>query len=207
MPIQTGGAVRRPLAVNLVFLLAAGTLLAQEPGPRGTGIRLGFGGTRMDFTCSECEIDAQTGISAFIGVSRRIGRSFSASLEGTFADAGFESGPPPEERHAKLFGPMGAAGWRGGTRLPVWATLGFGWLWYSGIGPSSNGPALSLRAGYDLGIGSLGFVTPYAGYVTMVGHDGPEVLVDPDPAGPNPFQVDRTRVASFQLGLAWTPRL
>lgn len=192
-------------ALGLLLLLAAGTLSGQTPEPTGTILRLGFGGNKMDFTCSECEIDAETGISAFAAVSRSLGGSLTAGLEVTFADAGFETTGPVEERHAKLLAPMATAGLRGSSRLPLWGTLGFGWMWYSGIGPSSNGPALSLRAGYDLGIGSLGFVTPYAGYVTMVGHDGPEAGVNVDPSMPPQFA--RTRLSSFQLGISLAPRL
>ena len=191
-------------ALGLLMFLAAGALPAQTLEPTGTVLRLGFGGNKMDFTCSECGIDAQTGISAFAAVSRPISGRLTAGIEVTFADAGFETNGP-EERHAKLLAPMATAGLAGGSRLPIWGTLGFGWMWYSGIGPRSNGPALSLRAGSDLRIGSLGFVSPYAGYVTMVGHDGPEVAVNADPTAP-PTQIERTRLGSFQLGVALTPR-
>ena len=191
-------------ALGLLLLLAAGALPAQTPEPTGTTLRLGFGGNKMDFTCSDCGIDAETGISAFAAVSAPIGGRFTAGLDVTFADAGFPTNGAAEG-HAKLLAPMATAGLRGGSRLPLWGTLGFGWMWYSGIGPSSNGPALSLRAGYDLGIGSLGSVTPYAGDVTMVGHDGPEVGVNVDPS--RPLQIERTRPGSFQLGISLTPRL
>jgi hypothetical protein len=192
-------------ALGLVLLLAAGALPAQTPEPTGTVLRLGFGVTKMDFTCSECEVDAETGITAFAAVSTPIGDRFTAGLDVTFADAGFGT-YATEERHAKLLAPVATAGLQAGTRRQIWGTLGFGWMWYSGIGPKSNGPALSLRAGYDLAIGSLGFVTPYVGYMSMVGHDGPEIAVQADTTTP-PFQIERTRLGSFQLGVALTPRL
>lgn len=192
-------------ALGLLLLLAAGALPAQTPEPTGTILRLGVGGNKMDFTCSECGVDARNGISAFAAVSTPIGDRFTAGLDVTFADAGFGT-YGPEERHAKLLAPVATAGLRAGTRRQIWGTLGFGWMWYSGIGPKSNGPALSLRAGYDLAIGSLGFVTPYAGYMSMVGHDGPEIAVNTDPTT-LPFQTERTRLGSFQLGVALAPRL
>jgi hypothetical protein len=153
------------------LLLAASALPAQTSEATGISLRLGFGGNKMDFTCSECGIDAQTGISAFAAVSAPIGGSLTAGLDVTFADAGFETNGAVE-KHAKLLAPMATAGLRGGLRLPIWGTLGLGWMWYSGVGPRFNGAALSLRAGVDLRIGSLEFVSPYAGYMTMVGHDG-----------------------------------
>src|SRR5262249_4947520 len=70
---------------------------------------------------------------------------------------------------------------------------------------SFSGAAFSLRAGTDFRIGSLGFVSPYAGYMTMFGHDGPEFVVRPDST--SPYQVAPTRPSSFQLGVALTPRL
>jgi len=191
----------RVLAPTLLLLLAGG-LSAQTPEPTGTVLRIGVGGTKMDFTCGDCQIEAQTGFSGFIAAARPIGRGFTAGLEATFANAAFDTGE--DDDHAWLWGAMGAAGLRGGPGLPVWGTLGLGWVLYSGIGPNSSGPALSLRAGGDVGIGSLGFVSPYAGYVTMLSHDGPEV------AGPSevfPPQFARSRVSSFQLGIAWTPKL
>ncbi len=192
------------LTPALLSLLAGSTLSAQTSEPPGTVLRIGVGATRLDFTCGDCQIDAQTGISGFIAASRPIGRGFTAGLEATLANAAFNVGLSSED-HAWLWGAMAAAGLRGRPGLPVWGTLGLGWMWYSGIGPSSSGPALSLRAGGDLGVGALGFVSPYAGYVAMLGHDGPEVATRFDPSAPPQFV--RSRVSSFQLGIAWTPRL
>jgi hypothetical protein len=190
-------------ALGLLMLLAAGPLPAQTPEPTGTILRLGFGGNKMDLTCSECGIDAKNGISAFAAVSAPVGGSFTAGLEMTFSDAEFPSNV--EEKHAKLLAPMATVGLRGGSRLPIWGTLGAGWMWYTGIGPSFSGAAFSLRAGTDFRIGSFGFVSPYAGYMTMFGHDGPEFAVQADST--SPFRVEPTRPSSFQLGVALTPRL
>lgn len=78
-------------------------------------------------------------------------------------------------------------------------------MWYSGVGPRFNGAALSLRTGVDLRIGSLEFVSPYAGYMTMVGHDGPELVVNSSQSSPG--EIEQTRPSSFQLGIALAPRL
>ncbi len=195
--------MRRVLAPALLMILAGSRLSAQTSEPAGTVLRIGVGATKMDFTCGDCQIDAETGLSGFIAASRPIGSSFTAGLEATFANAAFDVGSAGED-HAWLWGAMAAAGLRGGAGLPVWGTLGLGWVWYSGIGPSSSGPALSLRAGGDVGVGALGFVSPYAGYVTMLGHDGPEVGTRSDTTELPQFV--RSRVSSFQLGIAWTPR-
>ena len=82
------------------------------------------------------------------------------------------------------------------------ARFGLGWLWYSGTGPSSNGPALTVRGGVDLPVGSRLALTPYAGYLTMLAHDGPRILTGivatPDVPGVP------TRVGGVQLGVAVT---
>jgi opacity protein-like surface antigen len=191
-------------ALALLMSLAGRMLSAQAPDPTGTVLRIGVGADKMDITCGECQIDAERGISAFIAASRPIGGGFTAGLEASFANAAFETNTVSED-YAWLWGAMATAGLRGGAGLPVWGTLGLGWVLYSGIGPNSSGPALSLRAGGDLGVGSLGFVSPHAGYVTMLGHDGPEVGTTSDPTVLPQF--DRSRVSSFQLGIAWTPKL
>jgi hypothetical protein len=150
----------------------------------------------MDFTCGECGVDGQSGIAGVISVSRPIGASLTLGMEGTFAAASFD-GPTQDLPDAKLFGPMATLGLRRGARVPVWATLGLGWLWYSGIGPNSNGPGASLRVGADLPMGGLGALTPYGGYVSMLAHDGPEILTGRLPSSP----VARTRLTSFELGV------
>jgi hypothetical protein len=98
--------------------------------------------------------------------------------------------------------PPATLGVRGGSRTPLWGTVGLGWLWYSGTGPNSNGPALSARARLDLPIGSGLALSPYAGYLTMLGHDGPRTLVGPIITPDDPGVL--TRVASLQLGVAVT---
>ena len=193
----------RPLTTALGLLMVlAGALSAQTPD--ALTLRLGFGGNKMDFTCSECGIDAENGITAFVAVSAPIGGRFTAGVETTFSDAGFESNGQ-EHKHARLLAPMATAGLRASSQLPIWGTLGLGWMWYSGIGPGFNGAALSLRAGTDLKLGGLWFVSPYAGYMTMVGHDGPELGVTTDPS--QPFHVVQSRPSSFQLGVALSRRL
>jgi hypothetical protein len=186
---------RRLLLV--VILLAGRPLAAQTPDRTGTILRVGGGLTRMDFTCADCAIDAQSGGAAFVSLSRPIGSGVTVGLEGTFATASFD-GPTNDLPNAKLFGPMATAGLRHGVRVPAWATLGFGWLWYSGVGPNSSGLASSLRAGLDLPIGGRALLSPYAGLVTMVGHDGPEVVTGDFPTE----RIEPTRLSSFQLGLA-----
>jgi hypothetical protein len=62
--------------------------------------------------------------------------------------------------------------------------------------------ALSARAGIDLPIGPRLAISPYAGFLTMLGRGGPRVLTGPisdinDPGA-------RTRLMSFQLGAAIT---
>jgi hypothetical protein len=190
----------RVLAPALLLILAGGL----PPRPRSRPepfCRIGAGAGKMEFTCGECQIEAQNGLSGFIAVARPIGRGFTAGLEATFANAAFDT--VEGEDHAWLWGAMAAAGLRGGPGLPVWGTLGLGWVLYSGVGPNSSGPALSLSAGGDLAIGALGFVSPYAEYVTMLGHDGPEVA-GPSDALPHFAPVDRP---PFSLESRGRPRL
>lgn len=107
--------MRRVLAPALLMLLAGSTLSAQISEPTGTVLRIGVGATKMDFTCGDCQIDAETGVSGFIAVSRPIGWGFAAGLEATFANAAFNVGPASEEDHAWLWGAMAAAGARRGA--------------------------------------------------------------------------------------------
>jgi hypothetical protein len=50
----------------------------------------------MDFTGSECGIDAQTGLTGFAPVSAPIGDNLTAGLELTFADAVFVNNDPED---------------------------------------------------------------------------------------------------------------
>ena len=148
----------------------------------------------MDFTGSECGIDAQTGISAFAAVSAPIGGSLTAGLDVTFADAGFETNGAVE-KHAKLLAPMATAGLRGGLRLPIWGTLGTRMDVYSGVGPRFNGAALSRRAGVDLRIGSLEFAKPGRGIHDHVGARWAELVVNSSQSSPGEIEQD----SAFEL--------
>jgi hypothetical protein len=118
---------------------------------------------------------------------------------------GFEASASRAEAQftsARLVGALGTLGIRSGARIPVWATAGLGWVWYAGEGPNSNGPALSARAGVDVPVGHAFALSPYAGYLTMAGKDGPRTLVGPIGTVDGPSVP--TRVASLQVGLALT---
>ncbi len=112
--------MRRVLAPALLLLLAGSTLSAQTSEPPGTVLRLGVGATRMDFTCGDCQIDAQTGISGFIAASRPIGRGFTAGLEATLANAAFNVGLSSEDPRLAL----GSDGGGGAARQTGAAGLG-----------------------------------------------------------------------------------
>jgi hypothetical protein len=103
---------------------------------------------------------------------------------------------------ARLYGGLVTLGVRAAARTPVWATAGVGWVWYRAVGPNSNGPALSARAGVDVPLGRAFALTPYAGYLIMAGKDGPRTLVGETSTVDDPGVP--TRVASLQVGLAVT---
>ena len=136
-------------------------------------------------------------MNAFIGAGRPLGRLMTAGLEATVSDAG------NARQDIKFLSGLATVGIRGGPRVPAWGTLGLGWLFWSGPGPNSNGPALSVRAGVDFPVIGRLAVSPYAGYVTMLGHDGPHHVQDIVTA---PEGLP-TRVSSLQLGVAATLKL
>lgn len=185
--------MRRNLALGLLMLVSGGDLGAQDPVSPRIAVRLGFGLSSADYSCTVCRINAESGVSAFIAAGRPLGRLLTAGLEATLSDAS------TDQADIRVLGALATAGVRGGPRLPVWGTLGLGWAFWSGPGPNSSGPALSARAGVDLPVSAGVALTPYAGYVTMLGHDGPHHA--PDITSPEGMP---TRVSSLQLGIAAT---
>lgn len=184
----------RKLTVGMLMLVGTGSVEAQGVVSPRTAFRLGVGVSSADYACTGCQVDAETGFTALLAATHPLGRALTAGVETALSRA---SG---DQADVTLFGALATAGLRGGPRVPLWSTIGLGWLWYSGTGPNSNGPALSARAGVDVPIGSRLALTPYAGYLTMLAHDGPRTVVGPiatpgDPGVP-------TRVASLQLGVA-----
>jgi hypothetical protein len=190
--------MRRHFTLGLLLLMSAGDLGAQAPASARTAVRVGVGLGSTDYTCNECQIDAVSGVAAFAAVGRAFGSLLTAGLEAAVADAGSGNADP-----ARLLGVLATAGARGSSRMPLWGTLGLGRAFWSGPGPNSDGPALSVRAGVDLPVGGRVALSPYAGYVTMLAHDGPQHVRDP--VG-SPESVP-TRLSSLQLGVAATLRL
>jgi hypothetical protein len=190
--------MRHHLALGLLMLVSGGDLTAQAPELVRTAVRVGVGPGSADYTCSECRIDATRGVSGFVAAGRPLGRLLTAGLEATIADASSGNADP-----ARLLAAFATAGVRGSPRMPIWGTLGVGWAFWSGPGPNSNGPALSVRAGVDLPVGARVALSPYAGYVSMLAHDGPQHVRD---YISSPESVP-TRVSSLQLGVAATLRL
>jgi hypothetical protein len=187
----------RHFALCLLMLVTGGDLGAQAPVSRDVVVRLGLGLSSADYSCTACEINAETGVNAFVAATRPLGRRLTAGLEAIVSDAS------SDRTDVKLLGALATAGLRGGPRMPVWGTLGLGWLFWSGPGPNSNGPALSVRAGVDLPVGARVALSPYAGYLTMLADDGPHHVQD----FTNAPEGVPTRVSSLQLGLAATLRL
>jgi hypothetical protein len=186
----------RDLALGVLVLSGARSVAAQGVESARPAVRLGAGVSSADYSCTGCQVDAETGFTALLAGTRPLGQSLTAGIETTLSRA---TGGQSE---VTLLGALATVGARGGPRTPLWGTIGFGWLWYSGTGPNSNGPALSARTGVDLAIAPRVALSPYAGYLTMLGHDGPRTVVGPvstpeDPGIP-------TRVASLQVGVALT---
>ena len=188
----------RKITLGLLSLTAVHAA-AQEPASGRTIFRVGGGVGTSDYTCAGCQIDAQTGFSGLLAANRTIGGVLTAGVEGTLSHT------TGNHADATLVGALATLGARGRSRAPLWGMAGLGWLWYSGVGPSSSGPAFSARAGMDLPVGPRLAVSPFAGFLTMVGHDGPRVLtgstIDPNDPGV------RTRLSSLQIGavLTFTP--
>lgn len=191
------GGARLRRTTKLVMLVSGGALEAQAPLSPELAVRLGLGLTSTDYTCTACQINAEKGITAFVAAMYPLRRRVSAGLEATYSDASSAS------LDARLLSALATAGAQGSPGMPVWGTLGHGWMFWSGPGPNANGPALSLRGGVDLSLGGRVALSPYAGYLTMLGHDGPRHVQG---FGTSPDGV-RTRLSSVQLGVAATLRL
>jgi hypothetical protein len=169
---------------------------AQGVAASRLALRVGAGLSSSEYHCSGCEVDGGSGLTVLVAGTRSLGHSLTVGLEAS------ASRVLAQFTEARLYGALATIGVRAATRMPVWATAGVGWVWYSAVGPNSNGPALSARAGVDVRVGHAFALTPYAGYLIMAGKDGPRTLVGPlstvdDPGVP-------TRVASLQVGLAVT---
>lgn len=188
------------LGACILILLVAGTLNAHAQRPSRTTVRVGGAVGSFDFTCGGCDVDAQSGFAGFVAANMAVGRFLSAGLELAGSDAKVD-GRARGDDNARLVGALATAGVRGGSRIPAWGTLGLGWVWYNGIGPNSNGPALSLRVGVDFPIAGPLALSPYAGLLTMLGHDGPRIVTGTD------FNDSPTRLRSLEGGLALTLRL
>jgi len=186
----------RVLAVGALALGGVHAVAAQEASPHHTVLRAGAGVAAADYTCAGCTIDALTGFTAFLAGTRAMGRVLTVGLETTLSHA------TEDQAEVTLLGALATAGARSTTRVPAWGSLGLGWVWYSGTGPNSNGVALSARAGIDIPLRPGFAVSPYAGYLTMLGHDGPRTVVEPIAVPGDPGVA--TRVASVQFGLAFT---
>jgi hypothetical protein len=172
-------------AIGILALVGIQQAGAQEATSSRLALRVGAGLSSSEYHCAGCEVDGGRGLTAVVAGTRSLAHALTV---------GFED--------ARLYGALATVGVRATARTPVWATAGLGWVWYSGEGPNSNGPALSARAGVDVPVGHALALTPYAGYLIMAGKDGPRTLVGPistvgDPGVP-------TRVASLQVGLAVT---
>jgi hypothetical protein len=186
----------RELTLGVLVLGGVRTAGAQGAESARMAVRLGGGVSSADYSCTGCQVDAETGFTALLAGTRTLGRVVTAGIETTLSRA------TGDQAEVTLLGALGTLGARTGTRTRLWGSLGLGWLWYSGTGPNSNGPALSARAGVDLPVGPRLALSPYAGYLTMLGHDGPRTVVGPI-STPNDPGVP-TRVASLQFGIAIT---
>ena len=190
--------MRHHLALGLLLLVCGSDLEAQAPASARTAVRVGVGPGSADYACSGCDIDAEKGVSAFVAAGRPLGPLLTGGLEATIADASSGSADP-----ARLLAALGTVGLRSRSGMPIWGTLGLGWAFWSGPGPNTDGPALSVRAGADVPLGARIALSPYAGYVSMLAHDGPQHVRD---FVSSPEGVP-TRVSSLQLGVAATLRL
>ena len=189
----------RTLLFGIALLVAIPGAQAQEIESHRPTFRLGGGMDWADYTCGGCVIDSQRGFSAFLAAARPVSRVMTLGLEAALSHGDGNTAD------VTLVGALATAGARGGARLPVWGTVGLGWIWYSGTGPSSSGPGLSARAGLDIPIAPRFALSPYAGYLTMLGHDGPEIVNCQDVC-PIDAPIVATRLSSLQFGVAATLR-
>jgi hypothetical protein len=185
----------RMLAIGILALGGVQQAGAQEAAPR-LAVRVGAGLSSSEYHCSGCEIDGANGLTVLVAGTRSLAHALTVGFEASASRA------TAQFSGARLVGTLATLGVRSGARIPVWATAGLGWVWYTGEGPNSNGPALSARAGVDVPVAHAFALTPYAGYLSMAGKDGPRTLVGPISTADDPGVP--TRVASLQVGLALT---
>jgi hypothetical protein len=188
----------RMLAIGVLALGGVHRAGAQEPAAPRLAVRVGAGLSSSEYHCAGCQVDGGNGLTVLVAGTRSLGHALTVGFEGNAsrAEAQFTS--------ARLVGTLATLGVRPGARIPVWATAGLGWVWYTGEGPNSNGPALSARVGVDVPVAHAFALSPYAGYLSMAGKDGPRTLVGPITTADDPGVP--TRVASLQVGLALTLR-
>jgi hypothetical protein len=191
--------MRRTFLFGMALLVAIPGLRAQEVESHRPTFRLGGGVDWADYTCGGCAIDAQRGFSAFLAGARPVGRVMTLGLEAALSHGNGNTAD------VTLVGALATAGARVGAKLPVWGTVGLGWIWYSGTGPNSSGPGLSARAGVDIPVAPRLAVSPYAGYLAMLAHDGPDALVCQDICTTD-APIVSTRLSSLQFGVAATLR-
>jgi hypothetical protein len=188
--------VWRILVIGILALVGIQRAGAQEATPSRLALRVGAGLSSAEYHCGGCEVDGGRGLTALVAGTRSLAHALTVGFEASASRVGAQF------TDARLLAALATVGVRAAARTPVWATAGLGWVWYTGEGPNSNGPALSARAGVNVPVGHALALTPYAGYLIMAGKDGPRTLVGPistvgDPGVP-------TRVASLQVGLAVT---
>jgi hypothetical protein len=188
--------MRRILTIGILALGGVHQASPQQPAASRLALRVGAGLSNAEYHCAGCEVDGGRRLTALVAATRLLAHSLTVGFEAS------ASGSIAQFTSARLVGALATVGVRPAARVPVWATAGLGWVWYTGEAPSSNGPALSARVGVDVPVAHAFALTPYAGYLTMVGKDGPRTVVSPistvdDPGVP-------TRVASLQVGLAVT---
>jgi hypothetical protein len=186
----------RILSIGLLTLGGVHQAAAQQAATSRLALRVGAGLSDAEYHCAGCEVDGGRSLTVLVAGARSLAHSLTVGFEAS------ASRSTAQFTSARLVGALATLGVRATARVPVWATAGLGWVWYTGEGPNSNGPALSARLGVDVPVGHAFALTPYAGYLTMAGKDGPRTVVGPittvdDPGVP-------TRVASLQVGLAVT---
>jgi hypothetical protein len=197
--------MRRTLLFGIALLVATVGLQAQEIESYRPVFRLGGGVDWADYTCGGCVIDSKRGFSAFLAAGLPVSRVVTLGLEAALSHGNGNTSAPGVRPDLTLVGALATVGARGGAKLPVWGTVGLGWIWYSGPGPSSSGPGLSTRAGVDIPITPRFALSPYAGYLTMLGHEGPDAVICRDICTTE-APIAATRLSSLQLGVAATLR-
>jgi hypothetical protein len=186
----------RMLAIGIMALGGAQQAGAQEAAAPRLAVRVGGGLSSSEYHCAGCRVEGGNGLTVLLAGTRSLGHALTVGFEASASRA------LAQFTSARLVGAVGTLGVRSGARIPLWATAGLGWVWYAGEGPNSNGPALSARVGVDVPVAHAFALSPYAGYLSMAGKDGPRTLVGPISTADDPGVP--TRVASLQVGLALT---